>query len=230
MTYIRPIAVTPGSQEVTVAFKFISGRSVKDQISDRVIGFRNMKIRLRHSNFGKTIGNKTNTSVGTSTAVAWLSNVWNFNIPKTKDLVEKVQFFNKYTPAKMAVFCLHLPDDGGSKDLWNVCKLLPDDTAQQPRRQPSSYSPPWEPKSHQVYSHRRENLRFYKIYVKSHQSYQCFCFTIEYAMLNGPATAMLQFTASKSSLNEKSWDTGTQPHRATRWNVCMIGGPATTAT
>jgi hypothetical protein len=63
--------------------------------------------------------------------------------------------------------CLHHqgPDDGGSKDLWNVgkllplialmmaaastseneCKLLPDYTALQPRRQPSSYSPPWEP-------------------------------------------------------------------------------------
>jgi hypothetical protein len=38
-----------------------------------------------------------------------------------------------------------LDDDGGSKDLWNVGKLLPDYTKQQPRRQPSSYSPPWEP-------------------------------------------------------------------------------------
>jgi hypothetical protein len=37
------------------------------------------------------------------------------------------------------------PDDGGSKDLRNVGKLLPDYTALQPRRQPSSYSPPWEP-------------------------------------------------------------------------------------
>jgi hypothetical protein len=45
--------------------------------------------------------------------------------------------------------CLHHqgdhPDDGGSKDLWNVGKLLPDYTALQSRRQPSSYSPPWEP-------------------------------------------------------------------------------------
>jgi hypothetical protein len=30
------------------------------------------------------------------------------------------------------------PDDGGSKDLWNDGKLLPDYTALQPRRQPSS--------------------------------------------------------------------------------------------
>jgi hypothetical protein len=37
------------------------------------------------------------------------------------------------------------PDDGGRKHLWNVGKLLPDCTALQPRRQPSSYSPPWEP-------------------------------------------------------------------------------------
>jgi hypothetical protein len=43
--------------------------------------------------------------------------------------------------------CLHHhhPDDGGSKDLWNVGKLLPDYTAIQPRRQPSSYSPQCEP-------------------------------------------------------------------------------------
>jgi hypothetical protein len=32
-----------------------------------------------------------------------------------------------------------------SKDLWNVGRLLPDCTALQTRRQPSSYSPPWEP-------------------------------------------------------------------------------------
>jgi hypothetical protein len=31
----------------------------------------------------------------------------------------------------------HRPDDGSSKHLWNVGKLLPDYTALQPRRQPS---------------------------------------------------------------------------------------------
>jgi hypothetical protein len=36
------------------------------------------------------------------------------------------------------------PDDGGSKDLRNVGKLLPDYTAIQPRIQPSLYSPTWE--------------------------------------------------------------------------------------
>jgi hypothetical protein len=37
------------------------------------------------------------------------------------------------------------PDDGGSKDLWNVGTTLPDYTMLQPRRQPSSYSSPWKP-------------------------------------------------------------------------------------
>jgi hypothetical protein len=37
------------------------------------------------------------------------------------------------------------PDDGGSKHLWNVDKLLPDYTTQQPRTQSSSYSPPQKP-------------------------------------------------------------------------------------
>jgi hypothetical protein len=32
----------------------------------------------------------------------------------------------------------HRPDDGGSKDLWNAGKLLPDYTVLQPRRQQSS--------------------------------------------------------------------------------------------
>jgi hypothetical protein len=51
---------------------------------------------------------------------------------------------------KMAVFwvvapCSHQGDDGGSKDIWNAGKFLPDYTTLQPRTQPSSYSPPWEP-------------------------------------------------------------------------------------
>jgi hypothetical protein len=42
------------------------------------------------------------------------------------------------------------PDDEGSKHLWNVGKLLLDYTAQQPRRQPSSYSPLWEPQRYLI--------------------------------------------------------------------------------
>jgi hypothetical protein len=38
----------------------------------------------------------------------------------------------------LGLLSIHRPDDGGSKDLWNVGKLLPDYTALQPRRQPSS--------------------------------------------------------------------------------------------
>jgi hypothetical protein len=46
--------------------------------------------------------------------------------------------------------CLHhhRPDDGSSKYLWNVGKLLPGYTTLQPKRQASStmsYGPPWEP-------------------------------------------------------------------------------------
>jgi hypothetical protein len=40
---------------------------------------------------------------------------------------------------------IYHPDDGGSKRIWNVGKLLPDYMVQQPRRQPSEYLPPWEP-------------------------------------------------------------------------------------
>jgi hypothetical protein len=43
-----------------------------------------------------------------------------------------------------------LPDDGGSKHLWNVGKRLSAYTAQHPRRQTSSYSPSWSLKSHFV--------------------------------------------------------------------------------
>jgi hypothetical protein len=42
-------------------------------------------------------------------------------------------------------FTTYRPDDGGSKHLWNVGKLLPDYTAQHPRRHSFSYLPPWEP-------------------------------------------------------------------------------------
>jgi hypothetical protein len=46
----------------------------------------------------------------------------------------------------------HRSNEEGSKHLWNVGKLLPDFTAQEPRRQPFSYSPPLEPGISQVMS------------------------------------------------------------------------------
>jgi hypothetical protein len=51
----------------------------------------------------------------------------------------------------------HRPDDGGSKDLWNVGKLLPDYTVLQPRRQ-------------SLRTHRRENLKSYAFYFISERT------------------------------------------------------------
>jgi hypothetical protein len=60
----------------------------------------------------------------------------------------KMAVFWVVAPCSLVEVCQHFrghrPDDGGSKDLRNVGKLLPDYTVLQPRRQPSSYSPPWE--------------------------------------------------------------------------------------
>jgi hypothetical protein len=58
--------------------------------------------------------------------------------------IRKMAVFWVVAPCSLVVRAMS-PDDGGSKDLWNVSKLLPDYTALQPRRQPFSYSPPWEP-------------------------------------------------------------------------------------
>jgi hypothetical protein len=56
-------------------------------------------------------------------------------------LVEVYQRFNILAASIISAMRLrgltHRPDDGGSKDLWNTDKLLPDYTALQPRRQPS---------------------------------------------------------------------------------------------
>jgi hypothetical protein len=54
--------------------------------------------------------------------------------------------------------CLLPPSSGwwvSRVHLWNVGTLLLDYTAQQTRREPSSYSPPWEPESSQNYLPRR---------------------------------------------------------------------------
>jgi hypothetical protein len=48
----------------------------------------------------------------------------------------KITVFQVVAPCSLS----HRPDDGGSKHLRNVGKLLPDYTAQQPRRQSSSDS------------------------------------------------------------------------------------------
>jgi hypothetical protein len=72
-------------------------------------------------------------------------------------LVLDPKFFIKLNSSKMTVFWVvaprslvevydHGPDDWSSKDLRNCGKLLPDYTELQPKRQSSSYSPPWESK------------------------------------------------------------------------------------
>jgi hypothetical protein len=60
---------------------------------------------------------------------------------------------------KMTVVWDVRPDDGGSEHLWNFGKFLPNYTAQHPRRQSSSYSPPWEPEV----SPKLRNLLWFKM-------------------------------------------------------------------
>jgi hypothetical protein len=65
-------------------------------------------------------------------------------------------FSNDLLAVKMAVFWVVAPCSvvevywRFSKHLWNAGEILLDYTAQQPRRQPSSYTPPWNPKSHNL--------------------------------------------------------------------------------
>jgi hypothetical protein len=59
-------------------------------------------------------------------------------------------YFEKITKSRLKCSSTkHRPDDGGSKHLWNVDKLLPDYTVQQPRRRP-------------LHIRRRENLKSQK--------------------------------------------------------------------
>jgi hypothetical protein len=47
--------------------------------------------------------------------------------------------FQFFTATSVKIRAISSRWDGGSKHLWNVSKLLPDYTAQKPRRQPSSF-------------------------------------------------------------------------------------------
>jgi hypothetical protein len=49
-----------------------------------------------------------------------------------------VEVYQRFGGPASIIRAMSRPDDGGSKDLRNVGKLLPDYTAQQPRRQTSS--------------------------------------------------------------------------------------------
>jgi hypothetical protein len=64
-------------------------------------------------------------------------------LPKRSIALLKMAVFWVVVPCSLVFRVMSRPDDGGSNHLWNVGKL--DYTAQQPRGQPSSYSPPWKP-------------------------------------------------------------------------------------
>jgi hypothetical protein len=86
------------------------------------------KWRITNKNWGsdfqtnicKVVGPEVLTVVSTKMAVFW--------VVAPCSLVEIYHRFRG-----------HRPVDGGSKDLWNVGKILPDYTPLQPRRQPSSF-------------------------------------------------------------------------------------------
>jgi hypothetical protein len=58
-----------------------------------------------------------------------------------RNLVLKMAVFKAAAPFSL----VSRPDDGNSKHLWNVGIHLPHYTEQYPRKQPSSYSSPWNP-------------------------------------------------------------------------------------
>jgi hypothetical protein len=63
-----------------------------------------------------------------------------------EERAENVMIWRKKRKEEDGCLSTHRPDDGGSRNLWNVSKLLPDHTALQPRRQPSLNTRTWEPK------------------------------------------------------------------------------------
>jgi hypothetical protein len=79
---------------------------------------------------------------------------WNFQVVKylllwrwlSSGILRRV-VWSKFADVSemLAASIIYPPDEGCSKHLWNVGKLLPGYMAQCRRRQSSSYSPPWEP-------------------------------------------------------------------------------------
>jgi hypothetical protein len=77
-------------------------------------------------------------------------------------------------------------DDGGSRDLWNVGKLIPDYMALQSRRQPSLYLLLWKPQILQCWpmfgflSFYNDNLRVVKNYFFVSASVCCLFHSISF--------------------------------------------------
>jgi hypothetical protein len=79
-----------------------------------------LKLKYLRTTVTNWVGFEVLTAVSTKMAIFW--------VVAPYSLVEIYQRFRG--PCR-------LPDDGGSKDLWNAGKLLPDHSELQPRRQPS---------------------------------------------------------------------------------------------
>jgi hypothetical protein len=119
------------------------------------------------------------------------------------------------------------PDDGGSKYLWNVGKLLPDYTAQKTRKQPSSYSPPWEPK----FSLSSTCLRSTKIDslfgLQLAQKAYCFSDVLDCDIAGDHteqwvhATDTIRIAASKSGIKRSVWDLNSK-HKSWLRNISYV--------
>jgi hypothetical protein len=134
---------------------------------------------------------------------------------------------------KMAVFWVVVPrhhhgdrpDDGGRKDLWNVGKLLLDYTALQPTRQPSSYSPPWEPQIvvnlgiffMWVLSVRRRTICTRSLAFRS-------CYMLYYNSFR--QLQYLEVKLARSNINNSAGGQGTQANRLNRNSLCVRTGEA----
>jgi hypothetical protein len=61
--------------------------------------------------------------------------------------VSLAEVYRRFRGVCCRVRLTYRADDGGSMHIWNIGKLLPNYTAQHPRRLLSSYSLPWEPET-----------------------------------------------------------------------------------
>jgi hypothetical protein len=92
----------------------------------------------------------------------------------------------------------------GSKHLWNVGKLLPYYTAQQTRRHPSLYSPPWKPEIPPRLD-RLWSKFYYRLHLSSPDTFKC---SITYNrwppgalfIISGPSFAMTINNSKKVDL------------------------------
>jgi hypothetical protein len=120
-------------------------------------------VHLRDSNVGhltcgsQTFGPLTQSSITLRTKL--FSKIGRITVLPTNDS-SKTPVFCDVAPCSLieidrrfrGAYCLHRQgdDDGRNKHFWNIGQFLPHFTAQHPRTQSSSYSPPWEPEISQL--------------------------------------------------------------------------------